>query len=54
MAYNAFACKKTPAVGSFTAEACSRLIAKGVVLTRSVAHLIVHTPNQQHTIQVGS
>ena len=45
MACNAFACKDTPAVGSFTTEACSRLIVKGVLLTRSVAHLIVDRPN---------
>jgi len=53
-AYNAFVCKDTPAVGSFRTEACSRLIVKGVLLTRSVAHLILHKPNQQHTIQFGS
>ena len=45
MAYNAFACKDTPAVGSFTTESFSRLIVKGVLLTRSVAHLIVHPRN---------
>ena len=54
MAYNAFASKDTPAAGSFTTEAFSRLIVKRVLLTRSVAHLIVHKPNQQHTVQVGS
>ena len=54
MAYNAFACKDTPAVDSFTTEALSRLIVKGVLFTRSVAHIIVQRPNQQHTTQVGS
>ena len=36
MAYNAFASKDTPAAGSFTTEAFSLLIVKGVLLTRSV------------------
>ena len=45
MAYNAFASKDKPAAGSFTTEAFNRLIVQGVLLTRSVAHLIVHPRN---------
>ena len=37
LAYNAVSFRDTPAVGSFTTEACSRLIVTGVLLTRSVA-----------------